>query len=75
MLGSVVSLGCQHKIYLFNKAVEMTHVLLIGDETTLPAIKGILEQLAQQSNPVQVQAFIEMPLEADCVDMSAFAFA
>ncbi|MCW2476249.1 siderophore-interacting protein [Candidatus Symbiopectobacterium sp. NZEC151] len=54
---------------------EMTHALLIGDETALPAIKGILEQLAQYATPVQVQAFIEVPLEADCVDMSAFAFA
>lgn len=43
---------------------EMAHALLIGDETALPAIKGILEQLAQQPNPAQVQAFIEVPLEA-----------
>ncbi|MBG6242353.1 MAG: siderophore-interacting protein [Candidatus Symbiopectobacterium sp. Dall1.0] len=61
--------------YEWLPTAEMTHALLIGDETALPAIKGILEQLAQQSNPVQVQAFIEVPLEADCVDMSAFAFA
>lgn len=54
---------------------EMNHALLIGDETALPAIKGILEQLAQQPTPVQVQAFIEVPLAADCVDMSVFAFA
>ncbi|MGM3225422.1 siderophore-interacting protein [Dickeya zeae] len=43
-------------------------VLLMGDETALPAIKGILEQLAQQDNPPQVQAFIEVPLQADCTD-------
>lgn len=38
-------------------------------------LPGPLEQMVQQSTPVQVQAFIEVPLEADCVDMSAFAFA
>ncbi|QOL15940.1 siderophore-interacting protein [Dickeya dianthicola] len=43
-------------------------VLLMGDETALPAIKSILEQLSQLDNPPQVQAFIEVPLQADCVD-------
>lgn len=54
---------------------EMTRALLIGDETALPAIKGILEQMARQAHPAQVQAFIEVPLEDDCVDMSHFTFA
>lgn len=41
-------------------------VLLIGDETALPAIAGILESLAEQRHGPQVQAFIEVPHEADC---------
>ncbi|MGL9734383.1 MAG: hypothetical protein ACR5LD_09320 [Symbiopectobacterium sp.] len=35
--------------------VEMTNALLIGDKTVLLAIKSILEQLAQQLNPVQAR--------------------
>lgn len=54
---------------------EMTRALLVGDETALPAIKGILEQMARQPQPAQVQAFIEVPLEADCEDMGRFPFA
>ncbi|ATZ95866.1 siderophore-interacting protein [Dickeya fangzhongdai] len=50
-------------------------VLLMGDETALPAIKGILEQLSQLDNPPQVQAFIEVPLQADCIDYRHLTFA
>lgn len=42
------------------------HILLIGDETALPAIAGILEQLAHHPDTPQVQAFIEVPEESDC---------
>ena len=41
------------------------HVLLIGDETALPAIAGALEQMAGWPEPPQVEAFIEVPQEAD----------
>lgn len=41
------------------------HVLLIGDETALPAIAGILEELAQVSRPPQIEAFIEVPHASD----------
>ena len=41
------------------------HVLLIGDETALPAIAGILEELAQVSPPPQIEAFIEVPHASD----------
>ena len=44
----------------------MRKVLLIGDETALPAIAGILETLALHPDTPQVQAFIEVPEEADC---------
>lgn len=45
----------------------MRNVLLIGDETALPAIAGILEQLATHPDAPRVQAFIEVPEEADCL--------
>lgn len=44
-------------------------VLLIGDETALPAIAGILESLAVTQPDLPVQAFIEVPYEADCLDV------
>lgn len=54
---------------------EMKHALLIGDETALPAIKGILEQMAERREKATVQVFIEVPLAEDCIDMRQFAFA
>ncbi|MGM3174506.1 siderophore-interacting protein [Dickeya lacustris] len=54
--------------YEWVQSAHTRQVLLMGDETALPAIKSILEQLAQQDNPPQVQAFIEVPLQADCTD-------
>lgn len=43
------------------------NLLLVGDETALPAIAGILEQLADEQPDLAVEAFIEVPLEADCL--------
>ncbi|MFP1769904.1 siderophore-interacting protein [Lonsdalea quercina] len=54
---------------------QTRRALLIADETAFPAVKGILEQLAGQASPPQVQAFIELPLRADCQDLSHFSFA
>jgi len=51
------------------------NVLLIGDETALPAIAGILEQLADMQPELAVQAFIEVPLEADCLALRHSAAA
>ncbi|MFJ7883121.1 siderophore-interacting protein [Pseudomonas sp. NPDC096917] len=45
----------------------LRNVLLIGDETALPAIARILEQLANHPDTPQVQAFIEVPDESDCL--------
>ena len=44
-------------------------MLLIGDETALPALAGILEQLADHPDAPRVQAFIEVPEEADCLPL------
>jgi NADPH-dependent ferric siderophore reductase len=49
--------------------------LIIADETALPAARGILELLAAQKTPPQIQAFFEVPEQGDCVDLSGFAFA
>ncbi len=45
------------------------NVLLVGDETALPAIAGILEALAVTQPDLAVQAFIEVPLQADCLEV------
>ena len=46
-----------------NSALE--DVVLIADETALPAVMGILENLAQLTTPPRVQAFLHVPLAAD----------
>jgi NADPH-dependent ferric siderophore reductase len=43
-----------------------TDVLLVGDETAVPAIAAILEQL---DHAVSVTAFLEVPLTADILDL------
>ena len=43
----------------------LQEVLLVADETALPAAMGILENLARRSNPPRVQAFLHVPLAAD----------
>lgn len=47
--------------YEWNPPAGIRHVLLIGDETALPAIAGILETLAAAPMPPRVEAFIEVP--------------
>ncbi|MBS7560641.1 NADPH-dependent ferric siderophore reductase [Pseudomonas protegens] len=44
-------------------------VLLMGDETALPAIAGILEELQDYPDYPDVQVFIEVPYESDCIDL------
>lgn len=55
--------------YEWQPPADIRQILLIGDETALPAIAGILEQLADQREEVQVQAFIEVPYETDCIEL------
>lgn len=49
---------------------NLRELLLVGDETALPAIAGILEQMVVEHPDVPVQAFIEVPCEQDCVDLT-----
>lgn len=51
--------------YEWRPPVEVRHVLLIGDETALPAIAGIIEQLAEREDAPVVQAFLEVPTQQD----------
>lgn len=55
--------------YEWNPPAGVGRVLLAGDETALPAIACILEDLAATQQPAKVQAFIEVPLQADCLDL------
>ncbi len=45
---------------------DATDVLLVGDETAVPAIAAILEQVAPR---VRVTAFLEVPLTTDILDL------
>lgn len=45
------------------------HLLLVGDETALPAIAGILEQLADRTSSARIEAFLEVPLAEDCLPL------
>ena len=51
-------------------AVE--HVLLIADETALPAAAGIIEELAARPRPPVVHAFIEIPTADDRLQLPAW---
>ncbi|MEA1063035.1 siderophore-interacting protein [Erwinia sp. HR93] len=51
--------------YEWPEALSPRRVLLIADETALPAAMGILEQLARCAQPPSVQAFFDVPLRAD----------
>lgn len=48
---------------------DVAEVLLIADETALPAVAGILESLAARPRLPKVRAYIEVPLRADVVDL------
>ncbi|MBS0055082.1 siderophore-interacting protein [Yersinia sp. Marseille-Q3913] len=61
--------------YEWSPPAQMTQALLIADETALPAAVAILEQLALQIKPPQVQAFFEVPVAGDCINLERFQFA
>ncbi|MEQ2026895.1 siderophore-interacting protein [Xenorhabdus szentirmaii] len=62
--------GCEWK-----PSPQVRQSLLIADETALPAALGILEQLAEDDAPPYVQAFFEVPVTEDCVNLDHFTFA
>ncbi|MCY1356545.1 Vibriobactin utilization protein ViuB [compost metagenome] len=55
--------------YEWRPPAGIRHVLLIGDETALPAIAGILEELAIWPDRPNVQAFIEVPHGTDRLEL------
>lgn len=50
----------------------LTDLLIIGDETALPAIAGILEQIATWSVKPRAQVSVEVPLAADAQRMPSW---
>lgn len=50
---------------------DVRRVLLVADETALPAVAGILEDLARWPHPPQVQAFLEVAHDADVLPLVA----
>jgi NADPH-dependent ferric siderophore reductase len=59
--------------YEWRPPKDLRTLLLVGDETALPAIAGILEQMVLDYPNVQTQAFIEVPGEQDCLDLTCSA--
>lgn len=56
-----------------HSAVE--RALVVADETALPAVKGILRQVAKMASPPALQIFQEVPRSEDRVDWREYAFA
>ncbi|MCU7647623.1 siderophore-interacting protein [Pseudomonas piscis] len=55
--------------YEWQPPAGIRKVLLMGDETALPAIAGILDELKEYPDYPDVQVFIEVPYESDCIDL------
>lgn len=47
-------------------------LILVADETGLPAAAGIIEALDQEASPPRVRAFFETPLDADRLSLPGF---
>jgi NADPH-dependent ferric siderophore reductase len=47
--------------YEWKPPASARHILLAADETALPALSGILEQLAGRADKPHVQAYVEVP--------------
>lgn len=50
---------------------DVQRVLLVADDTALPAVASILEDLARWPHPPQVQAFLEVAHDADVLPLAA----
>ena len=59
--------------YEWSPPKGVRRALLIGDETALPAIAGILETLARQEERPLVSAYVEVPAPEDCIALSVFS--
>lgn len=53
--------------YEWKPPADLKGVLLIADETALPALAGILDELAARPAPPAVQAFVEIPSAEDAL--------
>lgn len=58
--------------YEWKPPAGLRQLLLIGDETALPALAGILEQLAELPQPPATELFIEVPDGADALPLPAW---
>lgn len=61
--------------YEWKPPAGVRDVLLVADETALPAVAGILEELAASPQPPRVRAFIEVPVAGDEMHLTAPANA
>lgn len=58
--------------YEWKPPMELERVLLIADETALPALAGILEDLAGREAPPATQAFVEIPHADDALPVATW---
>ncbi|MCC7266346.1 MAG: siderophore-interacting protein [Caulobacteraceae bacterium] len=58
--------------YEWKPPAELSRVLLIADETALPALAGILEDLAAREAPPATQAFVEIPHADDALPVATW---
>ena len=59
--------ACTDKVagYEWRPPAHVRQVLVVADETALPAAASILEELASRARPPQVQALVELPHAGD----------
>ncbi|MPZ36363.1 MAG: siderophore-interacting protein [Rhodospirillales bacterium] len=55
--------------YEWRPPPRMDHLLLLADETALPAVAGILEELARTTHPPATEAHLEVPAVGDCLSV------
>lgn len=58
--------------YEWKPPADPRQVLLMADETAIPALAGILEELAARSNPPPTEVFAEIPDRADLLSLPAW---
>ena len=58
--------------YEWRCPADVTKVLLIGDETALPAVAGILDELNAREDRPETHAIIEVPHKDDQIEVSLF---